>query len=113
MPKATSDETKRIKDRANANANRMQGQTPHKIRGIAKTTSNETKRIKDRENTKPNGNDICKLALQSVINRMEQTRETQENIDDIYTELCDVIMDEMNRKIPVFDKILNQENDLR
>jgi hypothetical protein len=54
LPKATSDETKRIKDRANANANRMQGQTPHKIRGIAKTTSDETKRIKDRANANAN-----------------------------------------------------------
>ncbi|CAC5416256.1 unnamed protein product [Mytilus coruscus] len=47
--------------------------------------------------------DMCKLALQNVVSHTEQTRETQENIDNIYTKLCDVIIKEMNEKIPVFN----------
>ena len=44
-----------------------------------------------------------KTALQTLIFRIETTRENQTNMDNIYSDLCNVIIDEMNAKIPVFD----------
>lgn len=69
---------------------------------IAETTSNSTTRFK--LTLLPNdmfSSDMCKRALKNVISNIEQTREIQENIDNVYTELCDVIITEVNDKIPV------------
>ena len=46
---------------------------------------------------------LSKLALQTIITRIESARETQDEIDVIYENLCDVIVSEMNTSIPVFD----------
>lgn len=46
--------------------------------------------------------DISKQAIQTLITRIERTRETQSNIDGIYTDLCDTILKEMDDTIPCF-----------
>ena len=54
----------------------------------------------------PNGfmsSDLFKLALQTIITRIESARETQGEIDVIYENLCEVIVSEMNASIPIFD----------
>ncbi|CAG2190911.1 HMGCR [Mytilus edulis] len=40
--------------------------------------------------------DLSKIALQSIITQIERTRKTQTHIDEIYSKLCDIIIDEMN-----------------
>ncbi|CAC5380632.1 unnamed protein product [Mytilus coruscus] len=47
------------------------------------------------------GSDLRKAALQTLIQRIETTRETQSHVDNIYSDLCTLIVDEMNCKIPV------------
>ncbi|CAC5396077.1 unnamed protein product [Mytilus coruscus] len=49
------------------------------------------------------GSDLRKAALQTLIQRIETTRETQSHVDNIYSDLCTLIIDEMNCKIPVCD----------
>lgn len=46
---------------------------------------------------------IFSMAIANLISRIEQSRETQNDIDSIYDQLCTVILDEMNSKIPCFD----------
>ena len=46
---------------------------------------------------------ISKLALQSVIQRIESARETQNEVDDIYSTLCKLLVAEMDANIPNFD----------
>ena len=46
---------------------------------------------------------ISKLALQSVIQRIESARETQNEVDDIYSTLCKLLVAEMDANIPTFD----------
>lgn len=48
---------------------------------------------------------MSKLALQYIIQKIESARETQTEIDNIYTNLCDVIIAEMDNLIPCFDTI--------
>ncbi|CAC5400976.1 unnamed protein product [Mytilus coruscus] len=57
--------------------------------------------------------DLSKIALQSIITQIERTRETQANIDEIYSKLCDVITDEMNNKIPRFSTSTNTRKCLK
>ncbi|CAG2190910.1 unnamed protein product [Mytilus edulis] len=57
--------------------------------------------------------DLSKIALQSIITQIERTRETQTNIDEIYSKLCDVIIDEMNDKIPRFSTSTNTRKRLK
>lgn len=47
------------------------------------------------------GSDLQKAALQTLIQRIETTRETQSHVDNIYSDLCTLIVDEMYCKIPV------------
>ena len=47
--------------------------------------------------------ELRKVALQNLISRIETTRETQSQLDIIYSDLCNLILDEMNDKIPIFD----------
>ena len=47
--------------------------------------------------------DLSKLALQTIITRIESARETQGEIDAIYETLCYVIVTEMNNSVPAFD----------
>ncbi|VDI40881.1 Hypothetical predicted protein [Mytilus galloprovincialis] len=49
------------------------------------------------------GSDLQKAALQTLIQRIETTRETQSHVDNIYSDLCTLIVDEMNCKIPIYD----------
>ncbi|VDI54973.1 chondroitin sulfate synthase [Mytilus galloprovincialis] len=49
------------------------------------------------------GCDLRKAALQTLIQRNETTRATQSRVDNIYSDLCTLIVDEMNCKIPVYD----------
>lgn len=47
--------------------------------------------------------ELSRLAILSVIQKIESSRETQSNIDSIYEELCNTIWTEMNDKIPKYD----------
>ena len=47
--------------------------------------------------------DTSKRALQNIISKIESARETQTETDNIYTGLCDAIISEMDRCIPLFD----------
>ncbi|VDI35540.1 Hypothetical predicted protein [Mytilus galloprovincialis] len=47
--------------------------------------------------------DIQRSALLTLIENIERCRETQDNIDKIYNELCEIIFSEMNDKIPKFE----------
>ncbi|VDH98618.1 Hypothetical predicted protein [Mytilus galloprovincialis] len=44
--------------------------------------------------------DIKRTALLNLIEQIERCRETQDNVDKIYTELCSIIFSEMTDKIP-------------
>ncbi|VDI60355.1 Hypothetical predicted protein [Mytilus galloprovincialis] len=68
-------------------------------------------RIKDQTNCQPRfkldripldfmASDIRRSALFEVIETIERCRETQDNVDKIYDNLCTVILTEMNEKIP-------------
>ena len=46
---------------------------------------------------------MSKLAIQSVIRRIESARDTQNEVDDIYSTLCSLIIAEMDANIPTFD----------
>ena len=47
--------------------------------------------------------DLLKLALQTIILKIESARETQTEIDTIYNDLCNVITTEMDKCIPRFE----------
>ena len=47
--------------------------------------------------------ELSKQALLNVINKVECLRENQDNIDAIYSELCDTVIKEMNDCIPYSD----------
>ena len=47
--------------------------------------------------------ELSRLAILDIIQKIESARETQTNIDSIYEELCSVILNEMNDKIPKYD----------
>ncbi|CAC5397946.1 unnamed protein product [Mytilus coruscus] len=68
-------------------------------------------RIKDQTNCQPRfkldripldfmASDIRRSAPFEVIDKIERCRETQDNVDKIYDNLCTVILTEMNEKIP-------------
>ena len=44
--------------------------------------------------------DMSRAALLNIMDEIEHSMETQNNIDDIYNNLCSVILSEMNEKIP-------------
>ncbi|CAC5360994.1 unnamed protein product [Mytilus coruscus] len=44
--------------------------------------------------------ELRRLAIVNIIDQIERIRETQENIDMIYSDLCNVIVAEMDEKIP-------------
>ena len=46
---------------------------------------------------------ISRLALQDIISKIESAQETQSEIDNIYSSLCDAIITEMNNCIPRCD----------
>ncbi|VDI49336.1 Hypothetical predicted protein [Mytilus galloprovincialis] len=46
---------------------------------------------------------LQKAAIQTLIQRIETTRETQSHVNNIYSDLCTLIGDEMNSKIPIYD----------
>ncbi|CAC5408597.1 unnamed protein product [Mytilus coruscus] len=50
-----------------------------------------------------NSLDLTRIAIHTLISRIETARETQDNIDVIYTELCDTIINEMDKNIPCYD----------
>ena len=56
---------------------------------------------------------ISKLALQSVIQRIESARETQNEVDDIYSTLCKLLIAEMDANIPTFDTSKRTKNALK
>ncbi|VDI73918.1 Hypothetical predicted protein [Mytilus galloprovincialis] len=76
-------------------------------------TSSLPKRYK--LNSIPNdflASDMRKTALQTLIFRIETTRENQTNMDNIY-DLCNIIIDEMNAKIQFSTLVERQVNVLK
>lgn len=47
--------------------------------------------------------DIARLAIIDCISKIESCRETQCDMDIIYSSLCEAITDEMNRKLPKYE----------
>ena len=48
------------------------------------------------------GSELPRRAFLDIVNEIEQCREKQENIDNIYGNLCNVIISEMNDRIPKY-----------
>lgn len=46
--------------------------------------------------------DTSRLALHEIIQGIEDSRETQSDVDITYDQLCDVILNEMNETIPCY-----------
>ena len=47
--------------------------------------------------------DLSRLALQTMISRIDSARETQGEVDSVYENLCKVITTEKENSIPIFD----------
>ena len=81
----------------------LEFRTKHEIHSKDNATSAQKRyKLKSLPNDFMSSN-LSKLALQTIITRIEFARETQGEIDAIYENLCDVIVSEMNTSIPVFD----------
>ena len=48
-------------------------------------------------------NERVATAIISIISQIESARENQEDIDSIYSNLCNAITDEMKAHIPTYD----------
>ena len=70
------------------------------------TYAHHTPRVKYKLNKIPVNfmdRELARLALLQVIDKIENTRETQQSIDNIYENLCDTILNEMNHSIPKYN----------
>ena len=47
--------------------------------------------------------DLVRRAFLDLINRIESSRETQQNVDYVYDQFCDTLIKEMNSTVPSFD----------